>query len=191
MAIFTFGLSLRGCVRLCAVVGIVTSSFYITTGVTLLTRATQEQNHGPYSRPLYLYLTQPERDTASREKARLAINIALGIALVVANVLQIICDTLLFQLSLKSCHGQSLWILFIVDIALWLMTLIIFVNVFPSGGLLLLTIVLVGTSVRCYILYIIHQFFSHLRKSSDSKLNLKSVELIANNDPFIIQYTAP
>lgn len=46
----------------------------------------------------------------------------------------------------------------VVDITLWIMILICFITIFSGGGLFLLLVFLLGTAVRAYITFMLHEY---------------------------------
>lgn len=55
----------------------------------------------------------------------------------------------------------------VLDITLWIMTLICFITIFSGGGLFLLLVFLLGTAVRAYITFILHEYMIEESKLQD------------------------
>jgi hypothetical protein len=56
----------------------------------------------------------------------------------------------------KTCN--SLWVFMVVDVTLWIMILICFITIFSGGGLFLLLVFLLGTAIRAYITFMLHEY---------------------------------
>jgi hypothetical protein len=69
----------------------------------------------------------------------------------------------------QASKSRSLWIFFMLDILLWIFTLICFVTIFTGGGLFLLLVFLLGTGVRVYIVFMLHEFMVKESKIHEKK----------------------
>jgi len=62
--------------------------------------------------------------------------------------------------NVQTSKPRSLWIFFLLDIILWILTLICFVTIFSGGGMFLLLVFLLGTAIRAYIVFILYEFMT-------------------------------